>query len=147
MKLDLDVQLKRVETNRTAEGVDKNTEVEFNVNSSISESERGPGFVNLKYSINLETEPTAARLFVSGNAVIKGSEGDIDQLLAAHERDGTPIVFMKVYQRVYPTMYLMCAALNIPYPGPGLLRQNKMETQPQVVEVPRSRVENLGLGR
>jgi hypothetical protein len=147
MKLDLDVQLKRVETNRTAEGVDKNTEVEFNVNSSISESERGPGFVNLKYSIDLETEPAAARLFVSGNAVIKGSEDDIDQLLAARERDGTPIVFMKVYQRVYPTLYLMCASLNIPFPGPGLLRQNKLETGPQVVEVQRNRAEPIGIER
>ena len=41
---------------------------------------------------------------------------------------------MKIYQRVYPTMYLLCGSLKIPYPAPGLLKLNQMaspeETEP-----------------
>jgi hypothetical protein len=145
MQADVDVQIKRIETGRTAEGVTGKTEVEFNVNSSISESDRGPGFINLKYSIDLQTDPSAAHLFVSGMAKVKGRDDDMDALLAATERDGTPKVFMKVYQKIYPTMFLLCGALDIPYPGPGLLRQNRVEAGAQRVSQSSSRSEGLGI--
>ena len=133
MQPDVDVAVKRIETGRTAEGVTGKTEVEFNVNSSISESDRGPGFINLKFTIDMQTDPQAARLFVSGVATVKGREDDMDEFLAASEKDGTPAVFMKVYQKIYPTMFLLCGALDIPYPGPGLLRQNRVEAGAQAV--------------
>lgn len=113
----VDVQIKSVETSRTSEGVDENADVTFNVGSSIGESDRGPGFVNLKFSIDLETQPPAARIFVSGTASVRGKDEEIDEMLAAKERDGTPTLFMRIYQRVYPTMYLLCGSLHVPYPG------------------------------
>jgi hypothetical protein len=47
----IDVQIKGVETSRTAEDVNENTDVTFDVNSSISEADRGAGFLSLKFSI------------------------------------------------------------------------------------------------
>lgn len=143
----IDVQIKGVETSRTSEGVDENTEVMFAVNSSISESDRGPGFINLKFSIEMETQPSAARVFISGTASVTGKEEEIDELLAAKERDGTPTLFMRIYQRAYPTMYLLCGSLHVPYPGPGLLRRNKVETEAQIVSSTAGRAEQLGIAR
>jgi hypothetical protein len=143
----IDVQIKGVETSRTSDAVDENTEVSFNVGSSITESDRGPGFVNLKFSIDLETQPSAARIFVSGTASVSGKDEEIDEILGAKERDGTPTLFMRIYQRVYPTMYLLCGSLHIPYPGPGLLRQNKVETEAQGVPTPSVRTAQLGITR
>ena len=143
----IDVQVKSVETSRTSEGIDENSEVTFNVNSSISEADRGPGFVNLKFSIDMETQPSAARIFISGAASVTGKEEEIEALLEAKERDGTPTVFMRIYQRVYPTMYLLSGALHVPYPGPGLLRQNKVETEAQLLSPQEGRAERLGIAR
>jgi len=147
MAPDFDVVIKGVESSRTSEDATEDAEVAFNVNSSISESDSGPGFVTLKYSIDMETQPPAAKIFVSGTARIAGKDGEIEELLSSKEKDGTPTVFMRIYQRVYPTMYLLTGALHVPYPGPGLLRQNRVETEAQVVAQAGSRPERFGLTR
>lgn len=147
MPAQIEVQIKGVETGRTSEGVDENTDVIFNVNSSIAEADRGPGFISLKFSIDMETQPSAARVFISGNASVSGKEDEVEELLGARERDGTPTVFMRIYQRVYPTMYLLCGALHVPYPGPGLLHQNNVETEARMVAPQGGRMERLGIAQ
>jgi len=143
----LDVIIKGVESSRTSEDADENAEVAFNVNSSISEHDSGPGFVNLKFSIDMETQPSAARIFVSGTARVAGKENEIEEMLGAKEKDGTPTLFMRIYQRVYPTMYLLSGSLHVPYPGPGLLRQNHVESEAQVIAQSSGRGERLGITR
>lgn len=128
----VDVLVKGIEANKTADGVNESTPVTFNVNASINESDRGPGFLNLKFSMDIETQPSAARLHVAGSATVSGKDGEIDTMLSAREADGTPTLFMKIYQRVYPTMYLLCGSLKIPYPAPGLLKLSQVATAEQV---------------
>lgn len=130
---EVDVQIKALEASRTVEEAAKNMDVTFNVNSSISESDRSDGLLKLKFSIDLETSPPAARLHVAGLATLTGREEEVEKLLAAREQDGTPTLFMKIYQRVYPTMYLLCGSMEIPYPSPGLLRLNRTTTEEEVV--------------
>ena len=130
----IDVLVKGIEANKTQDEANESTAITFNVNASISESDRGPGALSLKYSMDIETSQAAARLHDSGTASLTGKDSEIEEMLAAKEKDGTPTLFMKIYQRVYPTMYLLCGALKIPYPAPGLLRLNQMagaeETEP-----------------
>jgi hypothetical protein len=124
----MDVFVKGIEATKTADEANESTAVTFNVNASINEADRGPGFLNLKFSMDIETSPSAARIHVAGTATLSGKESEIDETLAAKEKDGTPALFMKIYQRVYPTMYLLCGSLKIPYPAPGLLRLNQVAT-------------------
>ncbi|MDG6902085.1 MAG: hypothetical protein JRM80_09010 [Nitrososphaerota archaeon] len=131
--VDIAVSVKGIEANKTSDEANESTPVTFNVNSSINEADRGPGFLNLKFSMDVETQPAAARVFVSGTAMLKGKDDEIDQLLAAKEADGSPALFMKIYQRVYPTMYLLCGTLRLPYPAPGLLKLNRMASAEQEV--------------
>ena len=131
--VDIAVSVKGIEANRTSDEANESTPVTFNVNSSINEADRGPGFLNLKFSMDVETQPAAARVFVSGTAMLRGKDDEIDQVLAAKEADGTPALFMKIYQRVYPTMYLLCGTLKLPYPAPGLLKLNRMASAEQEV--------------
>ncbi|MDG6960664.1 MAG: hypothetical protein JRN47_08315 [Nitrososphaerota archaeon] len=131
--VDIAVSVKGIEANKTSDEANESTPVTFNVNSSINEADRGPGFLNLKFSMDVETQPAAARVFVSGTAMLKGKDDEIDQLLAAKEADGSPALFMKIYQRVYPTMYLLCGTLKLPYPAPGLLKLNRMASAEQEV--------------
>lgn len=129
----IDVIVKGIDANKTLDEANESTPITFNVNASISESDRGPGFLNLKFSMDIETQPAAAKLHVSGNASLTGKDAEIEETLAAREKDGTPSLFMKIYQRVYPTMYLLCGSLKIPYPAPGLLRLNQVATAEEEV--------------
>ena len=131
--VDVEVSVKGIEANKTSDEANESTQVTFNVNSSINEADRGPGFLNLKFSMDVETQPAAARVFVSGTATLKGKDDEIDAMIGAKEKDGTPALFMKIYQRVYPTMYLLCGSLKIPYPAPGLLRLNRMASAEEEV--------------
>jgi hypothetical protein len=54
-------------------------------------------------------------------------------MVAGREPDGTSTLFMKIYQRIYPTMYLLCGSLRVPYPAPGLLRLNRTTTEEELV--------------
>jgi hypothetical protein len=127
----VDVLVKGIEANKTSEEANESTPVTFNVNASINEADRGPGFLNLKFSMEIETQPSAARVFVSGTATVKGREDEIEEVLGKKEQDGTPTLFMKIYQRVYSTMYLLCGSLKVPYPSPGLLKLNQVATAEQ----------------
>lgn len=131
--MQVDVAVKGIEANKTADGVNESTPVTFNVNSSINEADRGPGFLNLKFSLDIETQPAAARIFVSGMATVRGKDDEVEEILSAKESDGTPSLFMRIYQRVYPTMYLLCGSLKIPYPAPGLLRLNQVASAEEQV--------------
>jgi hypothetical protein len=81
--------------------------------------------------MDIETQPAAARVFVSGTATISGKDEEIDSTLGASEKDGTPTLFMRIYQQVYPTMYLLCGSMKVPYPAPGLLKLNQVATAEQ----------------
>ena len=129
----VDVLVRGIEANKTSDDADESTQVTFNVNSSINESDRGPGFLNLKFSMDIETVPAAARVFVSGGVTVKGKDEEIDEMLSAKEKDGTPTLFMRIYRRVYPTMYLLCGSLKIPYPAPGLLKLSQMASAEEEV--------------
>lgn len=134
------VQIKALEASRTVEEVAENMDVTFNVNSSISESDRSDGLLKLKFSMDLETSPSAARLHVAGTAALSGREEEVEKVLLTREPDGTPTLFMKIYQRVYPTMYLLCGSMKIPYPSPALLRLNRTTTEEELVRQAESKL-------
>ena len=131
--LEIAVQTKALEATRTTEENAESLEVTFNVNSSISESDRSDGLLKLKFAIDFETAPSAARLHASGTATLTGREEEVEKLLAAREEDGTPTLFMKIYRRIYPTMYLLCGSMGVPYPSPALLRLSRTTTEEELV--------------
>ena len=137
---EVEVEIRALEANRTIEGSAENLDVNFNVNATINESDRSEGAMVLKYSIDFETSPAAARLHVTGLAKVAGREEEVEKLVAGREKDGTPTLFMKIYQRVYPAMYLLCGSLKIPYPAPGLLRLNHTTTEEELVRQTESKL-------
>jgi hypothetical protein len=118
----IEVFIKSVEGNKLAEDVTSDSSVNFNVNANITESERSPDKLTLKFVIELTTEPEVARMTVSGSAVLTGDDKEMDFLLTPKEGESVPPVFMKIYQKVYAVLYLVSGSLRIPYPSPGLLK-------------------------
>lgn len=96
--------------------------VSYRVNVKISEEERNPGYLRVRFSFELEAEPPIAKLQISGTAQVTGKEEELLPLLSQNAKEGAPPLFMLIYQKVYPVMYLLANALKIPHPAPGLLK-------------------------
>lgn len=126
--VELAVKVKTIEASKTSDETNFNSQVTFGVNSSINEVERGPGVLGMKFSIDIDTQPAAAKVFVSGAATLTGKDEEIEELLNAKEADGSPVLFMRIYQKVYAMVYLVAGSLDIPYPAPGLLKVNSVAT-------------------
>jgi hypothetical protein len=140
---EVEVSLKSVEATKIAESANPDTQVVFNVNASISEGSRKTGEVVLRFSLELSTKPEIARLMANGSATITGEDSEIDALLNAKEEGSVPVVFMRIYQRVYAILYLVCGSLKIPYPSPGLLKSVHVSSD-QSMEQPASSAQNTG---
>jgi hypothetical protein len=128
LPVSLDVRLAKIESQRKTDGEGAIPSILFNVSSTISESDRDIENVKLKFEIDIDTDPSVARIQVSGDADVKGSREEITQLLDAKEKDGTPTVFTRIYRQIYPTMFLVAGSLRIPPPTPGLMKVNAIET-------------------
>ena len=133
-----DVTIRSVEGNKLAEDVTSDSSVNFNVNANITESERNPDKLALKFAIELTTDPDVAKMTVTGTAVITGDDKEIDFLLTPKEGESVPPVFMKIYQKVYAVLYLVSGSLRIPYPSPGLLRGVRVVSAREMSEPLRS---------
>lgn len=130
----IEVTIKSVEGNKLAEDVTSDSSVNFNVNANITESERNPEKLTLKFAIDLTTDPDVARMTVTGTAVLTGDDKEIDFLLTPKEGESVPPVFMKIYQKVYAVLYLVSGSLRIPYPSPGLLRGIRLVSAKEMSE-------------
>ncbi|MDE1854217.1 MAG: hypothetical protein KGI38_10810 [Thaumarchaeota archaeon] len=118
----VEVTIKSVEGNKLAEDVTSDSSVNFNVNANLVESERNPGKLTIKFTIELSTDPDVAKMTIAGTAVLSGDDKEIDSLITPKEGESVPPVFMKIYQKVYAVLYLVSGSLRIPYPSPGLLK-------------------------
>ena len=130
----IEVTIKSVEGNKLAEDITSDSSVSFNVNANITESERNPDRLSLKFVIELTTDPDVAKMTVTGNAVLTGDDKEIDFLLTPKEGESVPPVFMKIYQKVYAVLYLVSGSLRIPYPSPGLLRGVRLVSAKEMSE-------------
>ncbi len=124
--VEIEVNVKRVECSKFSEETKGDAEVTFDVNASLAETDRNPGWLALKFDIGVETQPPVAKLSVGGSAILKGDAEEIQTLITAKEQDSVPPVFMKIYQKVYAIMYLLSGSLTIPHPAPGLLKTTRL---------------------
>lgn len=119
---DVDVSIRTIEGNKLAEDVTADSTVSFNVAANLTESERNPDKLTLKFTIEFTTEPDVAKMTIGGTAVITGEEKEVDSLLTPNPGESVPPVFMRIYQKVYAILYLLSGSLKVPYPSPGLLK-------------------------
>ncbi|MEM3670469.1 MAG: hypothetical protein QW767_01820 [Thermoprotei archaeon] len=127
--VEVEVLTKNLAANRLNEESKEDADVFFDVRAVIAETAREAGKLTLKFTIRMETQPSLVNLVIEGTAVVRGEEHDIDSLLVSKDKDDTPAVFMKIYQKVYAVLYLLCSSLRVPYPSPTLLRSVEVLTQ------------------
>ncbi len=130
--VEVEVLVRSVEAARISEEPKDNSDVSFEVTASLSETDRTPGQLSMRFSINIQTAPQLAKIDITGSAKITGDEQDIERLLTTKEATSTPPVFMSIYKKVYAILYLISGSLRIPYPSPGLLKVVKVASAREV---------------
>jgi len=124
--VEVEVLIRSVEAARLSEDAKDSSEVAFEVTASLNETDRSPGQLVMRFSIDIQTAPQLAKIDISGVAKLNGEEQEIERLLVGKDAGSTPPVFMSIYKKVYAMLYLLAGSLRIPYPSPGLLKVVKV---------------------
>lgn len=114
------VKLSRVEGSKIDTGVTPDS-VTFDVDVSMDEENRTNDELTVTFNLKISTKPTLVKFEVGGTAVISGGREAFDAALEMDEESSAPKVLHFVYQRVFTSLYLIAAQLDVPYPPPDLL--------------------------
>jgi hypothetical protein len=121
--LDVIVMIEAVDAVRLSEKVNENTNSNYALNVSLSEKDRTSETLVLGFSIELTSQPQAARFKVTGSATLKGTKDEIKAGITAPDDTKPPAVLITVYERIYSTLYVLAGALKVPHPLPNLLKK------------------------
>lgn len=130
---DVEVSVRRLECVRFAERDEP--EVTFDVNGSLTETDRRPDSLMIEFSIDIETQPALAKINLAGSAVIRGAQNEVQDLLSSKDQGSVPPIFMKIYQKIYSVIYLLAGSVEIPQPAPNLLRTTKVYPSKEISPV------------
>lgn len=125
---EFEILVKSVEGMRLTHESKEDSKVIFSLHASLSETERNPGSLALKFEIELNTQPAVAKISLTGTAIARGESEEILKLTTAKDGSDVPPILMQIYQKVYAIIYLLCGSLKIPYPEPGLLKTAQVRT-------------------
>ena len=126
---DIIVKIDNVIATKLDEKAHQSSAVNFNIKVNMDEIERKTQLLVVHYAIIMNTEPSVAKFQVEGSAVVKGRLEDIEEAVSSDPQTNVPYLFTKVYQQVYPVLFMLAGAIDIPYPSPGLLRSPKPTAQ------------------
>jgi ribosomal 50S subunit-associated protein YjgA (DUF615 family) len=121
--LEISVLLEQVDAARLSDKVSENSNSNYSLNVSLSELERATESLVLSFSLELNSQPQAARIKVAGRANLKGSKDEIREAITAAEENKPPQILLSIYERVYSTIYLLSESLKVPHPLPNLLKK------------------------
>lgn len=98
----------------------------FNVNAKLEEIERKEDEATIGFAINIVSKPAAVKVQVEGIAEIAGNNEQIRKILAPDPQMKIPIILNKLYQKIYPNVFLLTNILNVSSPSPSLLVLEKL---------------------
>jgi hypothetical protein len=118
--VDLRVRVERIMAEKLVTDDVGDKDVLYRVNVTMTETEKNPGWAGIAFTLDLTSEPSVARIQVSGTASIGGTREEVLPVLSSSTQS-PPLVLAKVYERVYGTIYILCDALQVPHPLPTLM--------------------------
>jgi len=125
--LQVSVLIERVDAARLSDKVSENSPSNYSLNVSMSERDRSPETLILKFTLELTNQPQLARIAISGIATLTGAKDEIQSGLASLDDNTPPLVLTTIYERIYGLLYLVAGSLKVPHPLPTLLRSSGAE--------------------
>ena len=93
----------------------------------MEEKERRTGWVKVNFSLSVGTKPNVVKFEVEGTAILDGRDEEIRTILDPDPETQIPLVFQRVYQHVFMSMYLLATLMDAPYPPANLLYSNQQQ--------------------
>jgi hypothetical protein len=109
--------------------------VNFDVKAKLEEKERKSQMSIIGFTLYLSTRPSIVKFEVGGTATLTGKDTDIQKMLEVNPENKTPLLFQRIYQSVFTSMYLMSAILNAPSPPNDLFHSDKQAAPVEGVSV------------
>ena len=122
--LDVSLILDTIDAVRLSDKMNENSQSNYSLNVSLSEKDRTAEALVLSFSLELTSQPQAARFKVSGSATLKGTKEEIKEEITAPDDKKPPPILVTIYERVYSTLYVLAGSLKVPHPMPNLLKKS-----------------------
>ncbi len=122
--LEVIVLVENVDGARLNDRATENAISNYSLNVSLSERDRSSETLVLSFTLELTSQPQAARFKVSGSATLKGTKDEIREGITAPDDTKPPPILVTIYERIYSTIYLLSGALKVPHPLPNLLKKS-----------------------
>jgi hypothetical protein len=133
-------KIRNVLVQKLDQKADCNTHVIFDFGANLEETERSADTSSLSYKINMNTEPSIAKFEVEGTASVTGDEATIEKMLSSDPETDVPYVFTRIYQAIYPVIFMLAGTTDVPYPSPALLKRAQVKSAfATPTEIPQTR--------
>jgi len=98
----------------------------YEINIDLEEESSSEEQTMLKYSLDLTSEPKNSVISISGNAVLNGTQTEIESYLKQDE-DKVPAIVATIYQELFPLMYIISKDMKIPAPAHTISQNNVID--------------------
>lgn len=99
--------------------------VNFDVKAKLEERERKSQMSVVGFTLFLSTRPSIVKFEVGGTATLTGKDADIQKMLEVDPENKMPLLFQRIYQSAFTSMYLLSNILNTPPPPNDLFHSDK----------------------
>ena len=95
--------------------------ISFDVDVKLDEQNRTNNELTLNFLLTLTTKPSLVQYEAGGIAVVSGGRKAFDEALETDEKADVPKVLLRIYQKVFTSLFVMASMIDAPYPPPDLL--------------------------
>jgi len=116
----IQVKLQRLEGIRLETGEDASA-VTFDVDVKMEEESRTGGELVVSFLLSISTKPSLVKFEAGGKATVTGDQKAFEAALEVDPESNVPKVLHTIYQKVFTSIFLLSALMDVPYPPPDLL--------------------------
>jgi hypothetical protein len=120
---------------RLVDKIESGTSINFDVQARLEEKERRSGLVKVGFVLNVGTKPNIVKFEAEGLATLEGKDEEVKKMLDPDRETKIPMVFHRVYQHVFMSMYLLATLINAPSPPVNLSQQSARARAQQLPSV------------
>ncbi|MDH5447691.1 MAG: hypothetical protein OEX01_01615 [Candidatus Bathyarchaeota archaeon] len=121
------VEIRGLSAVKLVDEVESGKLINFDVRARMEEKERRSDWVSVGFTLSVGTKPNVVKFEVEGTATLEGKNEEIKKMLEADPETQIPLVFQRVYQHVFTSMYLLATLIDAPYPPANLLYSSQQQ--------------------
>lgn len=114
------ISLNRLDGTRIESGTNPNS-VSFDVDVKLDEQNRTNNELSINFLLTLTTKPSLVQYEAGGVVILTGGRKVFEEALETDEMANVPKVLLRIYQKVFTSIFLMASMIDAPYPPPDLL--------------------------